>query len=489
MASTYEKLEKSMAKITCTVSPEEFKEGLQKAFKKLHGRFQIPGFRKGKAPYKVVVNYYGEGVLYDDALDFLLDPAYKAALDEHQVKPFSRPSVDIQEIGSDKGLTFSCEFALRPELELKQYKGIEAYRPAVSVDEQKIDQEIDRVRMRNSRLLPVERPVEDGDICTIDYKGLKDGVPFDGGSAQGHELVIGSHSFIPGFEEQLIGHEKGESFTIDLSFPEDYHAKELAGQPVQFEIVLHDIRKRELPEVDDEFVKDVDADCETVAEYREKIRKEQEGFAKDRADQTFHENVMQKALELNPVEMPEAAVQDEMDRLMDQQRQQMARQGFRLEDYLRYLNMDEKLFRLQLHEPALRNLQAEILLDAVAKAEGLTVSDEDIKHELEHMAEHVRASVEDLEKIYLPEGEAREMLTEGILADKARQFLYDNAVATDKAPEAPAAEAEEAPKAKKTRAKSTKKAEKADEANADEPKAEKKTTRKRTTKKTEEAEA
>ena len=274
MAAQLEQLENSMVKITVDVEKEDFQDALQKAFNKEKNRFSIPGFRKGKAPMKIVTNYYGEAVLYDDAIDFAAQPAYEKALDELTIEPYSQPSFEILEIGSDKGMSFACTFAVKPEVKLGDYKGVTAYRPDDSVSDEDVDKEIERAREQVSRLVPIEdRPVQENDTVTIDYSGSKDGVPFEGGSAENYDLIIGSNTFIPGFEEKLIGHNMGEEFDIDLTFPEDYHAADLAGQDVVFHVKIHEIKFREIPELNDDFVKDVSEEDDTVEQYKESTRK------------------------------------------------------------------------------------------------------------------------------------------------------------------------------------------------------------------------
>ncbi|HZJ69207.1 MAG TPA: trigger factor, partial [Candidatus Eisenbacteria bacterium] len=332
MAAQIEHLDNNMAKITVEVSKENFRDALNKSFNKNRKRFTIPGFRKGKAPLKIVTNYYGESILYDDAIDFAAQPAYESALKELEVEPYSQPDFQIEDIGADKGLVFNCKFALKPEVKLGDYKGVVAYKPEASVSDEEIDSEINRAREQVSRLVPVEdRPVEDGDTVVIDYSGSKDGVPFEGGQAEKHELVIGSNSFIPGFEEKLIGHEIGEEFDIDLTFPEEYHAEDLAGEDVVFSVKLHEIKLREIPELDEDFVKDVTEDCDTVEEYKESVKNRLKESKEKQVDNVFMDNAIKVVVKNAEIDLPHVVVHEEMERMYQDQARQMSMQGFDME--------------------------------------------------------------------------------------------------------------------------------------------------------------
>lgn len=433
MASTIEDLGNSMQKLTVTVEREAFAEAMKKSFQKNKNRFSVPGFRKGKAPMNIVCNYYGEGVLYDDAVDAALQPAYEEALKEHDIKPFSRPDVDITSIGSDKGMEFTCEFAVKPEVKLGEYLGVSAYRPPVEVKEEEIDAQIDSDRLRASRLVPVEREVKEDDLVTMDYKGSIDDVPFEGGSAENYDLTIGSGSFIPGFEDQMIGRKKGESFDIHVTFPEEYHSEDLQGKEAVFNVTIHEIKEREMPELDDEFVKDITEDCDTVEEYRAKIRADKEKVANERADSELEENAVAAAVKNAEVEIPEAAIRDEIEDVLQEQRQQMAYQGLRLEDYLQYLNIDINIFKLQLREPAEIRLRNRLVLEAIAQAENLEVSEEDITKHFVEMAKVYGSDAETIRKSFTDEN--LEALKEGMLIRKSSELLREKAAVTDVKPE------------------------------------------------------
>ena len=315
MASTVENLENSRIKLTLDISVHDFEHAMEHAFEKNSKRFAVPGFRKGKAPMQMVIRYYGEGVLYEDAIDHAFAHAYGDAIREHDLQVVSQPEIDIDEIGLTKGLKMSAIVTVKPEVVLGQYKGVEAVKPETDVNDEQIEAELKRIQERNSRMIPVEdRPVQDGDTANINYEGFKDGVPFEGGQAEDHDLRIGSGSFIPGFEEQIIGHNVGESFDVELSFPEDYHEESLAGAPVVFKVTINSVKVKELPELDDEFAKDV-SEFETLDEYRESLRAKQIESAAKSAENVFENNVVKAVTANATIEVPDVMIENEMDKL------------------------------------------------------------------------------------------------------------------------------------------------------------------------------
>ena len=317
--SSVEKKDNNIVVISLEASAEEFKDALQKSFNKNKNRFQIPGFRKGKAPFNLVKQYYGEGVLYDDAIDYVVNPAYIAAIKEHDLKVVSRPELDIQEIGDDKGIKYTITVTVKPEVELGQYEGVEAEYRFNAPSDETVEAELKRLQDRNGRMVPVEgRAVENGDTVTIDYEGFVDGVAFEGGKDEGHDLKIGSNSFIPGFEEQLIGHNIDEEFPITVTFPEDYHAENLKGKEATFQIKLHAIKVKELPELDDDFAKDV-SEFDTLDEYKADILKTQKEQAEKSAQERFENEVVRVVTENAKVDIPECMVDTEIDSMIDEQ--------------------------------------------------------------------------------------------------------------------------------------------------------------------------
>lgn len=441
MTSTLEQSGANLRKIKIEIPQSDFQEALKKSYQKNKNRFQVPGFRKGKAPMPIVSNYYGEAVLYDDAIDILIDPAYREALKEHEIEAFSHPEVSIDAIGSDKGLSFTVEVAVRPDVKLGDPSQVEAYRPAAVVEDKDVEERIERDRLRVSRLVPVDRPVQKDDTVTIDYEGRVDGVAFDGGKAENYDLKIGSNSFIPGFEDALIGHSKGETFTIQLRFPDDYHSEELKGKDTEFTVCIHEIREREMPELDDEFVKDISEDLDTVDQYRQSIREELEKQAGERAENEFQQRALEAYVKLAEMELPELAIQDEVDHMVQEQRQQMMYQGFQLEQYLQMLGISEAAFRMQLRASAEQSLKERLTLDALAKEQGFEVSDEAFEKRLKEIAELYQMDFEKVKERF--SGEEAAPIKENMLREEAIKYLASKAKATDTLPEEKKAEEDE----------------------------------------------
>ncbi len=386
MASLMEKKENNVVLLTIEVSKEDFAGAIQQSFQKNKNRFQIPGFRKGKAPYHMVKQYYGEGVLYDDAIDFAVNPTYAAAVKEHNLKVVSKPEMDILDIGAEKGLKFTITVTVKPEVVLGQYMGVEAPYHFHEATEEDVQKELDRVLERNSRLVPVEdRPVADSDTVTIDYEGFNKGVAFEGGKAEAYDLKIGSNSFIPGFEEQLIGHSVGEDFPIFVTFPEEYHSEDLKGQEVTFQIKILAIKTRELPVLDDEFAKDV-SEFDTLDEYKADILAKKQEQAKSHALADFQSAVIKAACDNATVDVPDCMVETELDQLVDEQSSRMKYQGIELEQYLSYVGQTMEDFRAGLLSIAKARVLSTLVVEAIAKAENIVASDEEVNVEAEKMA-------------------------------------------------------------------------------------------------------
>ncbi|HHU07341.1 MAG TPA: trigger factor [Clostridiaceae bacterium] len=432
MTSTVDKKEHNMVQFTITVPPEEFKKSLESAYRKNIKRFSVPGFRKGKAPYPVVVNYYGEGVLYEDAVGFAVDPAYEQALKEHDITPFSHPQLDIVEIGGENGFVFTIDVAVKPEVTLGEHKGITAYRPPVEVTEEDIEKDIERERQKVARMVPVtDRPIAVGDTVNIDFEGFKDDVAFEGGQGADYSLKIGSNSFIPGFEEGLIGKETGEEVELDLSFPEEYQSKDLAGEDVVFKVKINGITVQELPEVDDEFVKDI-SEFDTLAEYREDLRERLVKAANASADAEFEDNLLAALVETSEVDIPHVMIHDEMDRIVDEQRNQMRYQGIELEQYLEYMGMTLDHFKMQLHEPALNRIKSRLVIDKIVEVEGFEATDEEVTEEIKRMAELYGVDEEKFQETFAADND---YIKETTRNNKAVTFLRENGIATDVKPE------------------------------------------------------
>ena len=426
MASVMEKKEKNVVTLTIDVSPEAFAEALQRAFAKNKNRFSVPGFRKGKAPMQIVTKYYGEGVLYDDAIDFAATPAYTAAIKEHGIEPVSRPDMDIIEIGREVGLKFTVDVTVKPEVELGQYKGVEAVMPVVEITDEDVERDLKSVQERNSRQIKIEdRAVQEGDTANIDYEGFLDGVPFEGGKGADYDLKIGSNTFIPGFEEQLIGKNAGEEFDIDVTFPDDYGSEELKGKAVVFHIKLNEIKVRELPELDDEFAKDV-SEFDTLEEYKASLREKLADNAQKRADGTFEDNVVQAVSANAKVDIPDAMIDREVEQMIQEQSQQMRYQGIELEQYLGYIGQTMDAFREQLRDAASRRILMSLVIEAVAKAENIEASEEEVEAEIERLAGMYQMKAEDLKSRML--GDDDNFVKENVIRQKAVELLKAEAV-------------------------------------------------------------
>ncbi len=428
MASLMEKKENNVVVLTIDVSKEDFAAAIQQSYQKNKNRFQIPGFRKGKAPYHMVKQYYGEGVFYDDAIDFAVNPAYAAAIKEHNLKVVSKPDLDILDIGADKGLKFTITVTEKPEVKLGAYLGVEAPFHFHDASEEDVQKELDRVLERNSRLVPVEdRPAADGDTVTINYEGFHKGVAFEGGKADGYDLKIGSNSFIPGFEEQLIGHSADEEFPITVTFPEEYHSEDLKGQEVTFQIKILGIKTRELPELDDEFAKDV-SEFDTLEEYKADILAKKQEQAKNHAVADFQNAVVKVACDNAEVNVPDCMVDTEVDQLADEQAMRMKYQGIELEQYLQYVGQTMEDFRAGLAPVAKVRVKSNLVIEAIAKAEKIEATDEDVDAEAEKMAAQYNMKKDELLSRL---GGNDAFLRESIVSQKAVDLITAAAVKVD----------------------------------------------------------
>lgn len=438
--------EKRTALIAVQVTPEEFRESLQAAHRKNARHFQVPGFRKGKAPYPVVVRHYGEGVLYDDAIEIALPKAYEEALTEHDIAPFSDPRFNVKEIGGESGLVFDVEVALKPAVELGKYEGLEAYRPPVEVDESEIDEKIEVARGRVSRLAPVsDRPIQEGDRVTIDYEGFHNDVPFEGGQAKGHLLVIGSGSFIPGFEEGLIGHEVGEEIDLPLTFPSEYHAEDLAGQDVVFKVKIHEITVKELPEIDDEFVRDVSDTCDTLEEYRAEIRSDLEEEKNKEADAAFEQNIIDLIVKDSTIELSDLIVEDEVEHALERQQRQFSMYGLNFADFLSYQGQSIADYRNEQAEHARKVIESAWVVETMRlkEKERFELSEEELEQAISEAAEKQGVSTEVFREEYLKTEHDLEHFEHDQENLKLLKWLKEVSVVTDVAPEPEVVEDEE----------------------------------------------
>ena len=399
MSLQVEKLEKNMAKLTIEASAEDFEKAIQKVYLKARGRINIPGFRKGKAPRKLIEKMYGTGVFYEDAANDLIPTAYAEALKDCDLEIVSRPEINVTQIESGKPFIFTAEVAVKPEVTLGEYKGVEVEKSDVEVTDEDINKEVDKERENNSRTIDVDdRAVESGDIIKLDFDGSVDGVPFEGGKAENYTLTIGSGSFIPGFEDQLIGTKIGEEKDVTVTFPEDYHEKSLAGKEAVFKCKVNAISVKELPEADDEFASEV-SEFETLAEYKEDIKKKLTEKKEKAARAKKEAQAIEKAVENATMEIPDAMIDTQVQSMMEDFERRMQSQGLSLEQYFQFTGMDAKKMHDQMKPEALKRIQNSLVLEAVAKAENIEISDEKVDEEIAKMAEAYKMEVEKLKDL------------------------------------------------------------------------------------------
>ena len=437
MASTIEKKEHSQVVISLESSKEEWNGALKKAYNKNKNRFQVPGFRKGKVPYQLVCQYYGEGVLYEDAMNEIANEQYPEAVKEHDLKVVSRPEMDVTDINED-GIKYTITVYVKPEFELGQYEGVEVpFKDQVVTDED-VDAEIERMRKRNASLEEVEdRAAAEGDTVTIDYEGFKDGVAFEGGKGENYNLKLGSHSFIPGFEEQVAGHNVGEEFTIEVKFPEDYHSEDLKGADAAFNVKIHAIKTEIVPELDDEFAKDV-SEFDTLDELKADIRAKRQERA-DKDNKAGFENETVRAVCDNcEIDIPEPMVQNEVEQMADDQAARMSNQGIGLDMYLQYVGQSMDDFKKSLEPMARVRVKSSLVIEKITEKLDPEVTEEDYNEELTSIANTYKIEVDEVKKSI---GEDSAFIKDSIRARKTVEYLASKAVKVEpKAAEEPAAE-------------------------------------------------
>lgn len=417
--------QKNMVKLTFEVSSEEFEKGLETAFDKNKNKFKVPGFRKGKVTRQIVEKMYGPQVLYEDAVNALLPDAYAAAAQESGLDIVSQPEIDVEQIEKGKSLIFTATVAVKPEVALGQYKDIEIAKADTTVTDEDIAAELDRTREQNSRTVTVEgRAVENGDTAIIDFEGFVDGNAFEGGKGENYSLVIGSHSFIDNFEDQLIGRNVGDEVEVNVTFPEDYHAEELKGKPAMFKVTVKEIKTKELPELNDEFAQDV-SEFDTLEEYKADVKKNlEERKAKDAAREKENA-VVEKIVEGSQMDVPEAMVQTEVRRMAEDFAQRLSAQGMSIEQYFQYTGLTaDKLFD-DMKPEAERRIKNRLVLEAVVKAENITVTDEDYEEEIKKMADMYKMDVDKIKE--LMDAESSEQMRKDIAVEKAVKFVVDAA--------------------------------------------------------------
>ena len=421
-----EKLEKSRVALTIEVGAEEFEAAVNKAYLKMRGKMNIPGFRPGKAPRKMIESMYGAEVFYEEAVNAVLPDAYESAVDEQKLEVVGYPQVEVESVGKE-GAVFKCTVAVYPEVELGQYKGLEAVKAEVKVMAADVNARLKEMAERNSRLVAVERAVKKGDTANIDFEGFDNGVAFEGGKGDAFDLEIGSGSFVPGFEDQLIGMKAGEEKDIDITFPENY-TPELAGKPVVFHVKVNEVKVKELPAIDDEFAKDV-SEFDTLKELKADIKKKMIEERTTAAQRAFEDVLMTKVAEGVKADIPEEMIELQAQQLVDGFKQQLAAQGIPYDQYLKMTGMEEAKIMADAKEPAANQVKMDLAIRAIIKAEGLEVSDEEVETEMKNVADKYGMDLDTVKK-YLRTEDVKEQ----VMREKVIKVVADSAKAV--APEA-----------------------------------------------------
>ena len=485
MSHTYEKVSGNKAKLTFTIPAEQFDEAMQKAYLKMRGRVNVPGFRKGKAPRRMIETLYGEGVFYEDAFDLIFPEAYQDAVKELDLHPVDQPSVDVDQIGAGQELKFHLEVFVRPDVELGDYKGLTVEAEQQKLTDEMVDARISQDQDKASRTIDVEdRPVQEGDTVNLDYAGTVDGVAFAGGTAENQTLKIGSHQFIPGFEEQMVGMNIGEEKDLQVKFPDEYHAEELKGKDAVFHVKVNGIQVTEKPELDDDFAADI-SEFNTFAEYRESIVKELTERVQKNNDIAAENALVEKVVENAEMDIPQAMIDDQADYMVREMAMRMSYQGIKMDDYLKYTGQTMEGLKAMYAPEAEKRVKTELVIDAIRKAEKIEPAEADIEKATADQAERIGQDVETFKKGLTDEQKA--YLKDNAAIQLVLDLLKKGATITEKKADKPEEKAEKKAAAKKPAAKkTTKKAEEAaEEAPAEKPA--KKPAAKKTTKKAEEA--
>ena len=435
-----EKVEKSQVVLTIEVGSAEFEAAIEKAYQKMRKKINVPGFRPGKAPRKIIEGMYGAEVFFEEAINIAFPEAYEAAVKEQELQVVGYPTVEMVGDCTKEGFTFKATTPVYPEVTLGEYKGLSAPKDEVKVTAADVDERLKQLSDRNTRLVSVDREAKEGDTAVIDFEGFLDGKPFDGGKGENHSLELGSHSFVPGFEEQVVGMKAGDEKDLDITFPEDYHA-DLAGKAVVFKVKVHEVKAKEVPELDDEFAKDV-SEFDTLKDLKADLKKQITEERQKDADRAFEDAVMEQAAANITAEIPDAMVENQCRQFLDNFKMQIAQQGIPYEQYMQITGMDEAKLLEDAKEPALRQVKMDLTVAAIIKAENLEATDEEVEAEYKKLAEQYNMDIEMVKK-YLP----AEQIKDQLVSQKAVAVVVDSAnVVVKKAP------------AKKTTKKSTKKA-------------------------------
>ena len=426
MSVQVEKLEKSMAKLTITVEADKFGAALDQAYKKNKSKIALPGFRKGKAPRAMIEKMYGSSVFYEDAANELIPDAYEAAAKESELEIVAQPEIDVEQIEKGKDFIFTATVAVKPEVTLGDYKGIEVEKKTAEVTEEEVATEMDKARETNSRMITIDdRATQDGDTVVIDFDGYVDGEQFEGGYAEDYSLVLGSHSFIDNFEDQLIGKNIGDDVEVNVTFPEQYQAEELQGKPALFKVKIKEIKVKELPELDDDFAQDV-SDFDTLEEYKADVEKK----ILERKEQDIYREkedaVIEKIIENATMEIPQPMIQTQARQMTNEFAQRIQAQGLSLEQYMQFTGLTPQKMLEDLEPQALKRIQSRLVLEAVADAENIQASDEDVDKEMENMASMYQMEVDKLKEL-IGDDEKKQIAMD-LAVQKAVEFVVDSAV-------------------------------------------------------------
>ncbi|MGN8841230.1 trigger factor [Niallia sp. HCP3S3_B10] len=423
MSAKWEVLEGNRGVLTIELDAEKLNEGLDLAFKKVVKQVNIPGFRKGRIPRGMFEQRFGVESLYQDAIDILLPEAYANAIEETEIEPVDRPEIDVEQIEKGKALIFKATVTVKPEVTLGEYKGLEVPAVETTVTDEEVEAEIKALQEKQAELVVKEEgTAELGDTVVMDFEGFQDGVAFEGGTAENFSLELGSGQFIPGFEEKLVGVATGETTEVEVTFPEEYHAEDLAGKPATFKVTIHEIKGKELPELDDEFAKDVDEEAETLAELKEKIKTRLENDKKHQAEHTVRDTVVEKASENATMDIPSAMIDTEIDRMMNEFEQRLQMQGMNLELYFQFSGQDEAALKEQMQEDAGKRVRSNLTLEAIVAAENIEVTEEEVNAELENMSQMYNMPVDAIKQAL----GGVENLQMDIKMRKAIDFLVEN---------------------------------------------------------------
>lgn len=433
MSVQIEMLEKkNMAKLTIDVPAAEFDKAITKAYNKNKGQISIPGFRKGKVPQVMIEKMYGANIFYEDAANYVMPDAYENAVKESNLDIVSNPTIDVTQMEKGKDFIFTAEVAIKPEVTLGQYKGIEVEKSTIEVTDDDVDHKLKETQEQNSRMVTVERAAEKGDTVVLDYKGTVNGTEFDGGSAQNYSLVLGSDTFVPGFEDQLVGASANEDVDVKVTFPDDYPTKSLAGKDAVFACKVHEVKVKELPEINDEFAQDV-SEFDTLDEYKEDVKKTIYAEKEEAAKSVKQQKVMDQVIANASMDIPDAMVDTQAGNMINEYAQRLSYQGISLQQYYQYTGMTEKTLKEQLKPQALKNIQSRLVLEAIVAAENVEVTQEEMDAEIQKMADTYQMEVDKVKELL--GDEEKESIKKDLAANKALDLVTDAAVEVEPAPE------------------------------------------------------